>query len=114
MRVYIIMLLLVLCTNVLTYAQDEYILSGTVIDKNEVGLLGAKINIKGDNDFPIITNQKGEFKMLVKGTETLEVSYLEGEKKYIEIARQKTIEILIREEAVVLQIEDLNIDDNIE
>src|SRR5690606_17887517 len=74
---YKIVLLFFLLISSISFAQNRYILSGTITDQNtNETLIGVTVSIKGAN-INTFTNEYGFYSVsLPEGTYTLEVSYI--------------------------------------
>ncbi|GIZ10442.1 SusC/RagA family TonB-linked outer membrane protein [Flavobacterium sp. UMI-01] len=93
--------MLVLIFNISIFAQEGYIISGTVMDEANMPIPGANVVIektaKGAS-----TDFDGKFQLSAKKGDVLIVSYIGYVKQSITISNQKTLNVILKEDAKTL------------
>ena len=74
---------------------------GTVADESGEGIIGANVVVKGTN-VGTITDLTGAFTVDASGDATLVISYMGYKTQEIKVANQKTIKIILQEDAEIL------------
>ena len=74
---------------------------GPVTDENGEGIIGANVVVKGTN-VGTITDLTGAFTVDASGDATLVISYMGYKTQEIKVANQKTIKIILQEDAEIL------------
>lgn len=94
-------LILILILNVSLFAQDGYLLSGTVTDSDNVPIPGANVIISNTSR-GASTDFDGKFELQVQNEEVVEISSMGFVTKSVVIAGQNNITIVLVEDAAAL------------
>ena len=105
MRNQVNKLFLLLCMVLLSlgaYAQDKVTVTGTVVDNNGETVIGASILEAGTTN-GTITDFDGNFRIQVKPTATLRISYVGYVSQSIRVNGQKNIQVTLVEDSKVVE-----------
>lgn len=93
--------LVILLCNMSIYAQSSYTLSGTVMDADNVGVIGANVLVEGTTR-GTITDIDGSYEIEVNPGDVLQFSYLGYSSQSIPITNQTSLDVSMAEDATRL------------
>jgi len=100
LKIHLVPSLLLLCMTIQVHAQNS--ISGTVLDQNQVPVIGATVQIKGTN-VGSVTDAEGKYSLSkVKVGETLEVSSIGYESASQVVGEKTEINFTIKESSLTL------------
>jgi len=82
-------------------AQQQRTVKGVVVDTNGEPIIGATVKVKGTSD-GTITDMEGKFTVNVKGSASLEVSYVGYTTQTVDVQNSNSIQITLKEETKLL------------
>jgi len=91
-----LILMMILMLNVSVFAQNSYLLTGSVSDVNNTPLIGVNVLVVG-SDVGTITNLDGDYKLDVTSGDVVQFSYTGYSTQSITITDQKTLDITLQE-----------------
>ena len=103
LRIWIMALLGLFCTQV-QYAQTgSSVIKGKISDSNNVEIIGALVKVQ-NGTASTASNADGSFSIRAKNGETLEISYIGYKKKFVKVvSSQNELAIILEEDHIALQ-----------
>ncbi|RKR15332.1 TonB-linked SusC/RagA family outer membrane protein [Maribacter vaceletii] len=95
-------LIAILLFNITLFAQDGYVLSGTVSDADNVPIPGANVIILGTTT-GTATDFDGNFQITVKSGDELQFSYIGYVTKSVSVTGQESLNMILAEDAAQLE-----------
>lgn len=93
----VLLIFLTLCSTTLTLAQQkptDFLVRGTVTDKEGGPVPGVSINVKGKNT-GTVSNEKGEFLLAVNPNSVLVISHLSYKRQEIAVANRTRVDVVM-------------------